>query len=68
MAQRYGSLIFTDPGDSVPIKCSHCGEYYTSKELVDTGEAIEWWTWCEKCNSELFHEITNDTNSKTDSY
>ena len=58
MAHKVFDKCYLDADDVVSRNCIWCGNECETTEVLDTGEAIELWCYCDKCNSECWHPIT----------
>jgi hypothetical protein len=48
---------FLEAGDIASKSCIACGEDCEIFEILNTGEDIELWAYCEDCDQETWHKI-----------
>lgn len=57
MAYKIAGSCYLDAGEFCERNCIWCNEICETTQLLDTGEAIEMWCYCAKCDSECWHPI-----------
>lgn len=57
MPYQTGRMFYLKPNETYRRYCLSCGNQYTKTEILDSGEEIEVWCWCEKCDKEIWQPI-----------
>lgn len=58
MAYKIHDKCYLCYDDVVSRKCTMCQDECEITEVLDNGEEIELWCYCEKCDYESFNQIT----------